>query len=242
MSLISVTKSVNLSNDIVANAVTHPIINTHCNVCGKAFDMGRVGKKYCSNRCKQFSYNNKDRLSTMIETKKFYIPVTPIEFILNDYVDYDKTQKKLRRYFELDKKVKKWEAIDQEINQKNKLDVPISVHTFNSLATEKLTESESFELYDLQRELDEDFFSLSPVALSLEQWSFIKAMYPAMDKKGFFQIASSLSKSFLSQLNFMEIDPGNITAADIITNKYINHCNYISEGIITFVNNVIVEE
>ncbi len=237
MNPIMVPELVSKGNSLVTNSITHPIINTHCIVCGSAFQIGRVSKLYCSNRCKQFGFNHKSKFSVIINSKNSFASPTPCSFILNDYIEYDRTQKKLKRYHELDKKNKKWEAIENEINVKNKLGLDISYHTMNSYASDRLTESESFEHYEIEQEFDESILDLNLVALSIEQWSFIKSIHPNLDKIAFFQLASSLSKDFIDQLYISEMDEENKSMLSMINNKYLHHCYLITEGFISFTSN-----
>ncbi len=237
MNPIIVPEPVAKGNSLITNSVTHPIVNTHCIICGNAFQTGRVGKLYCSTRCKQFGYNHKSKISLIVDSKNLIISPTPSSFMLNEYVEYDKTQKKLKKFHELNKKQKKWEAIEAEINAKSKLDLPIGNYSMNSYVSDRLTESESFEYNELEQALDEKILDLDLLALSIEQWSFIKSMYPNMDKMAFFQLASSLSKDFIRQLSISEIGPDDKSMLSMIKNKYINHCCLIVEGYITFINN-----
>ena len=110
---------------------------------------------YIALRCKQFGYNHKGKISLIINSKTLTVSPKPISFMLNDYIEYDKTQKRLKRYHELDRKHKKWEAIEQEINVKSKLGLQISNYTMNSYASDRLTESESFEHYEIEQEFDQ---------------------------------------------------------------------------------------
>ena len=75
----------------------------------------------------------------------------------------------------------------------------------------------------------------------IEQWSFIMSIHPNTDKIAFLQLASSLSKDFISQLYIPEIDSEDKNILTMIKNKYINHCCLIVEGLISFTSNSIDE-
>ena len=219
---------------MITNSDTSTIRNTHCIVCGVAFVHARVGKLYCSNRCKQFGYNHREKIKQVLETKKEGINKQPIVFLIDDYIAYNKSFKSLKRYRELDKKQANWEAVDKEIRSCDKIGIRPRDYKLDSWASSRLTENEDGEFYNLETELDENLRHLDLKDLSLEQWSFIKSIYPHLNNLGLTQLISSLSEDFIAQLNLREDDLTEHIEFRVIKNKYVNHCNLISEGIIRF--------
>lgn len=215
------------------NLVTTIIVNTHCIVCGKPFQVPRISKLYCSARCKQFGYNHKNEISQAIEAKKG-VGSTPMKFFIDDFNEYYDKQKILKRYKELKKKKLFWESVTEEIKQRQNLDLPVSEYLFSQHINKKFTEDEESEFYNCETVLDEKLIELNLRELSIEQWSFIKSLYPYLDEISFFELVSSLSVEFIWQLNLSENNSKAIIANLIIKNKFVNHCNLIATGVIRF--------
>src|SRR5688572_5306446 len=96
-------------------SVTRVLVNTHCIVCGAAFQVPRSGKLYCSSRCKQFGYNHKSEIQEALSIQKEGINKKPMAFFMDDYLLYSKSHKLLRQFKELKRKQIKWEAVEQQM-------------------------------------------------------------------------------------------------------------------------------
>jgi hypothetical protein len=230
----------NLDTDLVkisttpgTKSVTTKLINTHCIVCGSGFQAARVGKLYCSPRCKQFGYNHKAEIAQLLSDKKKSINPEPAIYFLDDFTEYNKKQKMLRKLKELRRKKRQWESADQEIGIRQKIGSPVSDLLWNQYIGKRLTEDEDGELYEAEMELEEQLYELIAPELSIEQWSFIKSLYSSLDEISFLELVSSLSSDFLQQLNLDEEDKKNGINL-MIRNKFINHCNLIVAGTIKF--------
>jgi len=125
-----VTNLVYTSNDSDTSSVTSKIANTNCIVCGKVFAMPRMSKLYCSSRCKQFGYNHKLEIIQALAVKERGINPTQMTFYIDDYNSYSKKNRMLRRFKELEKKKSEWEITNQEMVQRQKLDLTINNLSF----------------------------------------------------------------------------------------------------------------
>lgn len=56
------------------------ILNTHCIVCGTAFQVARMSKLYCSPRCKQIGHNHKEEISQKLATRERGVNPKPLSF------------------------------------------------------------------------------------------------------------------------------------------------------------------
>ena len=108
-------------------------------------------------------------------------------------------------------------------------------YTWNKYVSGKLTENEECELCNIEQDIDQELAEINIKELSIEQWSFIKSLQPTLDKISFFHFASSLSKEFMDQLRLIENGLKTDNQYFQIRNKFINHCNMIVVGIISFV-------
>ncbi|HUZ59860.1 MAG TPA: hypothetical protein VMU83_13880 [Hanamia sp.] len=208
--------------------------NSHCVICGTPFTTARMGKLYCSAKCKQFGYNHKDKIFQSENIAGTGINAKPQTFYLDEFQFYDKRRKMLKRYKELENKQTQRELADCEISNCEKAGIPANNYTWQNYVSKKLTDNEEGELYDLDTEIEEEIKSLNLKEISIEQWSFIKSLYPDIEGISLCELITSLSKGFFSQLNLSptdHYDNENVT----IKNKFINHCNLIAEGVIRFV-------
>jgi hypothetical protein len=242
MSQLAVSVMANKNSQLDTNSVTHLLINTCCIVCGTTFPVARASKLYCSSRCKQFGYNHRIEILQALAKRERGINPTPISFCIDDYNDYCTTQRMVKRFKELDKKRKDWDAISQEIKLSENAGVPIRNSAWDRYVRDKLTGEEESELYHYQCNLDEYIQELNLKELSIEQWSFIKHQHPELKRNEFFLFLSSLGREFMDQLRIREADSEIDNQIFIIRNKFINHCNLIAEGIIKFDKNPEVEE
>jgi len=198
------------------NTVTPFLRNSHCIICGKPFDTVRMGKLYCSAKCKQFAYHHKEEIFQPENIAGIGINAKPQTFYLNEFQFYDKRQKSLKRYNELKNKKAQWELF----------------------TSPGLTKKEISELDELENELENEIKSLNLKELSIEQLSFIKSLNPSIEGISFCELVASFSKGFFSQLNLSPPDQYSNTNVNI-KNKFINHCNLIAVGVIKFVKRPI---
>lgn len=118
------TSPVTKGNNLDIISVTQKIANTNCIVCHKPFQVIRVGKLYCSNRCKQFGYNHKFEINQALGNQSNGISPTPITFYIDDYNSYDRKQKMIKSYQELEKKRLQWESVNQQLSCRQRLGLP----------------------------------------------------------------------------------------------------------------------
>lgn len=121
------------------NTITSSLRNSHCIICGTPFNTARVGKLYCSAKCKQFGYNHRDKVFQSQNISDTGINAKSQTFYLDEFRFYSKRQKMLKRHKELSKK----ERLSE---------------TYGSF---KLTENEDSELYNLEMELEEELMTLN---------------------------------------------------------------------------------
>jgi len=84
-----ITNHNNSSNKLENKAIR----NTHCIACGKAFTPSRVGKLFCSARCRQYAWNHRDELKSSKENSS---EGEIKEFNINKYTDYRISQEALK--------------------------------------------------------------------------------------------------------------------------------------------------
>jgi predicted nucleic acid-binding Zn ribbon protein len=224
-------KDIIKDNVSVTNRVTTSLRNSHCIICGKPFNTERMGKLYCSSKCKQFGFNHKEKINQSLILNKTGINTKPQTFYIDEFQFYDKRQKMLKRYKELSKKKSEWELAENEIINCKRVDMQASNYTWQNFISKKLTENEEGELYELETEIEDEIKSSNLKELSIEQWSFIRSLYPSLDKISFCELVTSFSKDFYSQLN-LNATSLNKNENVIIQNKYINHCNLFADGLI----------
>lgn len=97
-------------------SVTPLLQNTHCIVCRSAFQAARVGKLYCSTRCKQFGFNHRDQIKDLLSIKRRSINPESLVFFIEDYHEFIKLQKMIKRQSTLRQKQTRWENAEHEIN------------------------------------------------------------------------------------------------------------------------------
>jgi hypothetical protein len=223
-----------LDNISDTNTVTSFLRNSHCIICGKPFETVRMGKLYCSAKCKQFGYNHKEKLFQGSNIAGTGINAKPQTFYLDDFLFYNKRQKMLKRYKELMHKKTQRELAENEISNCNQAGIQARTYTWQDYTSKKLTETEEDELYEIENNIEDEIKSLTLKEISLEQWSFFKSLYPDIEGISLCVLIASLSKDYFSQLN---LSPANHYTNENVTikNKFINHCNLIAEGVIKFV-------
>lgn len=223
------------------NTVTSSLRNSHCIICGTPFNTARVGKLYCSSKCKQLAFNHKDQLFQSKNISGIGINAKPQTFYLDEFQFYSKRQKMLKRFKELSDKQTKCELAENEIRNCDKLGIQASNFTWERFATKKLTENEEGELYEIEMEIEDELKPLNLKEISIEQWSFIKYLYPSFEGISLCELINSFGHDFFSQLN---LDPANQNTNSNVTikNRYVNHCNLIAEGVIKFLKKPANEE
>ena len=229
----TVSKTANINNKSGYNKVNKSILNTQCIICKTEFLKPRSGKLYCSNRCKQFGYNHKDlkneKLTEPIQIKKNRVK----KILIEDYFFFQQLNLKIKRFKDLAKRNQRFEEEETKINIRNSLGLlqnPETIVSHNSL---ELNDTEIEELESLSDEI-KGLINFEAHNLSLEQWSFFKLLYPQFDNENLFRTISQFSKDYINQLNFASIS--DETADNLtIKNKFIEHCNQITERIIRFV-------
>ncbi|HEY8659397.1 MAG TPA: hypothetical protein VIL78_10190 [Hanamia sp.] len=227
-------KNAIIDNISDTDTVTPFLRNSHCIICGTPFNTTRMGKLYCSAKCKQFGYNHKEKIFQASNISGTGINAKPQTFYLDEFQFYDKRQKMLKRYKELMYKKTQWELAENEIKNYDRLGIQANNYTWGKYTSKNLTENENCELDELENEIEEEIKFLNLKEISIEQWSFIKSLYPDIEGIPLCELITSLSKGFFSQLNLSPTDHytnENVT----IKNKFINHCNLIAEGVIKFV-------
>jgi hypothetical protein len=227
-------KTAFLNNVSDTNTVTGSLRNSHCIICGTPFNTVRMGKLYCSARCKQYGYNHKEKIYQSKNISGKGINAKPQTFFLEDFQFYDKRQKMLKRYKELSYKQTKWELAKDEIRNCDNSGFQAKVSTWEIYNSKKLSENEEGELYEIEMEIEDEIKPLNLKEISIEQWSFIKSLYPSLDEISLCELINSFGNGFFSQLNLSPADR-NTNENVTIKNKYINHCNLIAEGLIKFV-------
>ena len=228
--------SVTSDNTSVTNSVTATLKNSHCIICGNAFQTARTSKLYCSPKCKQYGYNHKEKISSLLPNTINGINQKPQSFYIDDFTLFDKRAKRVKRYRELKRKESSRDSKVSEINLRQRIGLSVSDYTWNSYASNQLTENEEGEIYDIESEVDEEILSIKLEEVSLEEWSFIKSLYPQLDELSFYRTISSLGHEFLRELNLRPLNPKERSEHSLIKNKFINHCNLIAEGKIMFIS------
>ena len=227
--------SVISDNTTVTNSVTHTLKNTHCIVCGNPFNTARISKLYCSAKCKQYGYYHKEKISNNVSNTVTGINPKPQSFYIEEYSLYDKRIKMLKRYKELKRKDQRRELAENEIRMRQKIGLDVSNYLWDSYTSNQLISDEEDEIYDCENELDEQYFHLNYRELTLEQWSFLKSLYPDNDELSFYRTVSSLGREFIDELNVQPVNPKDRNEHLVIKNRFINHCNLIADGKIKFI-------
>lgn len=227
----TVTKSSN-------NSVKKSFLNTHCIVCKSLFTKPRVGKLYCSNRCKQFGYNHKNLQNEI--TSSFDEPKKAKRKKINigEYLFYREMIEKVKRFKELSKRNCRYEEEDIKMQMRENMGIQLNPEKIIINNSYKLRDDEMDELEMLKEEVSV-FVNYEIYNLSLEKWSFFKIMNPKLDFENLFQIICQFSSEYINQLSFVTSDSDRTFDNLGIKKKYIEHCNEINEGVIHFYNKTI---
>jgi hypothetical protein len=229
-----VSKSVKTNNTNGKNSVTNSVMRTTCTVCNAPYLKPRVGKMYCSNRCKQFGYNHKDiKAVEAPETNKTERRIHR-RFLLQDYAYFVDMNVKLKRYKELLKRFEKFRDEEKKMYFAREYGIPSDQRNALNYYYYQLSESELEEFETLQDEL-EMYKNLEPQNLSIEQWCFFKGLFKKMNNENLFSTICQFSKDYIKQLNIMPMDLESTSEQINIKKNYLSLCNEITEGGIQFV-------
>ncbi len=202
---------------MVTNSVTITSIkNTNCVICGKAFKAERAAKLYCSAKCRQSAYYHKDKIAAMRVSLANGISAEIFTFSLKEYKKYNHYREELKNY-------KKLEAdfpnVQEGSDEWNFLyNNPCCALTFK------------------RDEIPKKIFGLKPPYLSIEQWSFIKSIYPNFNVVDFTVFVCSLSHDFINQLQSLpsDIAINKNRIIEPIRNKYLFHLAKIANREVKF--------
>ena len=226
-----VTKSSN-------NSVKKAFLKTHCIVCNSLFTKPRVGKMYCSNRCKQFGYNHKSLQnainSSFDEPKK----AKRKKINIGEFLFYREMFEKVKRFKELSKRNYRFDEEDIKMQMRENMGIQLNPEKIILNNSYKLREDEMDELEMLREEVSV-FVNYEIYNLSLEKWSFFKIMNPKLDFENLFKIICQFSSEYINQLSFTTLDSDKTCDNLGIKKKYIEHCNAINEGSVYFYNKII---
>ncbi|MFN6387507.1 MAG: hypothetical protein ACK4X2_04255 [Bacteroidota bacterium] len=219
------------------NSVKKSFLKTQCIVCNTLFTKPRVGKMYCSNRCKQFGYNHKGsekKINLLNEEPKTF---KKRRININEYFCYREMIEQIKRFKELTRRNCRFQEEDIKIRLRENMGIPQSPESIILYNVCQLREDELDELEILKDKVS-NFSNFESQNLSLEKWSFFKIMNPKLDFENLFKLICQFSSEYISQLNFIALDPDETVDNLGIKKKYIEHCNAINEGVIQFYNKI----
>jgi hypothetical protein len=211
-------KTVERNNNIDKDSVkVLAIKNTCCIICGAGFTHERAGKLYCSTRCRQTAYYHKDRIALLRESHNAGINAQPFTFLIKEYKKYLHYRNKIKDYKKLQSQFRHVEEGSQE--------------------WEMLYNSPNCALTWERKAIPQKIFHLNIPYLSIEQWSFIKSLYPEMNPVDLIDFVCSLSQDFVEQLNTSgeESNCKNGIKSFPVKNKYLHHLSKIVNGEVKFV-------
>jgi hypothetical protein len=219
------------------NSVKKSVLKTHCIVCNSLFTKPRVGKMYCTNRCKQFGYNHKGLLKGITLANEQQKPVKKRRININEYFFYREMVEQIKRFKELTRRNCRFEEENMKIQLRENMGIPQSPESIILNNVCQLREDELDEL-EILKDKVYNFSNFEIQNLSLEKWSFFKIMNPKLDFENLFKLICQFSSEYISQLNFVALDSDETINNLGIKKKYIDHCNAINEGIIQFYNKI----
>lgn len=218
-------------------SVKKSVLKTQCIVCNTLFPKPRVGKMYCSNRCKQFGYNHKGLQKEITLANEEQKPFKKSRININEYLLYREMVEQIKRFKELTRRNYRFEEEDMKIRLRENMGIPQSPESIILNNVCQLKEDELDELEILKDKVS-NFSNFEIQNLSLEKWSFFKIMNPKLDFENLFKLICQFSSEYISQLNFTALDHDETVDNLRIKKKYIQHCNAISEGVIQFYNKI----
>lgn len=219
------------------NSVKKSVLKTQCIVCNTLFTKPRVGKMYCSNRCKQFGYNHKGLQKEITLANEEQKPFKKSRININEYLLYREMVEQIKRFKELTRRNCRFMEEDMKIQLRENMGIPQSPESIILNNVCQLREDELDELEILKDKVS-NFSNFEIQNLSLEKWSFFKIMNPKLDFENLFKLICQFSSEYISQLNFTALDHDETVDNLRIKKKYIQHCNAISEGVIQFYNKI----
>lgn len=219
------------------NSVNNSLSKTHCLVCNSLFTKPRVGKLYCSNRCKQFGYTHKNLINKNIISNNESVKIKRKRININEYFYYRDMIEKIKRFKELSKRNSRYEEEAAKLSMREDMGIPLNPESIILNNSYELKEEEVEELELLKDEVS-IFANFELHNLSLEKWSFFRLLNPKFDKENLFKTVCQFSSEFINQLNFRALNPDETFELLGIKNKYIKHCNAINEGIIQFYDKI----
>jgi len=183
------------------------ISNSACIRCGKHFKHPRVGKLYCSPKCKQFAYYHKDKIASHILAHKAQnetVKTLPIK----EYAWYIRTCE-----FKYE-----WERLKRRQNS-------------NYLVHEP---GEDQRICDFEKLLPNYIKNLCLRKMPLESWAFFKVLYPDLNRQKFIKLNTALNNSFLDSLIPFPLKKtrNNLNPLQI---QYNLHLSKIAAGKIKFI-------
>jgi hypothetical protein len=209
--------------------------NTHCIICKSEYTKARVGKIYCSNRCKQFGYNHKDDFNKNSVENLDDHKEKKRKILHSDFITYQLIGIKIKRFKELNKRNDSFLQEKKRLEIKKELEITQN-HEYSTIShrLQELDCDEMNELDTLRTEVGE-FGYLENHYLKIEQWSFFRLMFPKMDNVTLYKIICQFSKDYIEELDFCTNTNESISNRLGIKNKFIHHCRLITEGFIKFV-------
>lgn len=185
----------------------HSIKNTSCVACGATFNRPRAGKLYCSPRCKQFAYYHKSDIAEIQDAKKG-LNSLPEKINLKEFEAYLKIWNNTSEYFKL-KKRRDSEYLSFE---------PPDAKRFNQL----------------ERQLPKYLKQLDIPYLYIENWSYLRLLFPDLTNNEFIKVVSNLDRSFFENLIPAEPNRKATEKNNPIKAIYQNHLLKIVERKIIF--------
>jgi hypothetical protein len=192
------------------------IKNTHCIICGKGFKKERAAKLYCSPSCRQSAYYHKDKIAAIRLSSYQGSNNKILSFSIEEYKRYKDYRRRLIDYRNLEKKFPQFDVGTKEWNLINK--------------------NENCGLTIARKKIPARILNLKPPYLSIEQWSFLKSLYPDLNTIEFIDFVCSLSEEFFCELSTLQPEnKRDITDISFpIRNKYIHYCRKIVNGEVKF--------
>ncbi len=186
--------------------ISQAIRNSNCTVCGKAFEVPRAGKLYCSAACKQFAYYHRAEIKALNGAKNG-VTELPETLELTAYLEYQNVQKKSSRYHYLIKESK--------------------------LSYSKLKPELVIELAKLERVIPNYLKKSKLPELTIEEWAYLKILYPNLKFVAFLNLITNLDKYFFSSIKYFPDEILN-HKGNPISILFQNHLKKIGEGKIKF--------
>lgn len=205
------------SNNIAKGSVTVlSIKNSRCIICGSTFTRDRAAKLYCSSKCRQTAYYHKDRIAVLRVSHSAGIHAQLLTFSIKEYKKYISYRDRIKEYRRLQSQFRHVEE--------------------GSQAWEMLYNSPNSALTWERKAIPQKIFDLNIPYLSIEQWSFIKSLYPEMNPVDLIEFVCSLNRDFIDQLNTSNevSNAKNALKYFPIKNKYLHHLNKIVSGEVKF--------